>query len=107
MEEMGAVNRSVPLETLEEETQKWARALADVSPESLAVTKEFINGVLDLSGYGVSWRSHFEMHTAIQWVRFRKDEVSFYRAKKNGGLKGYLDQRKTHSTPKQKVGQVA
>jgi len=37
-----------------------------------------------------------------RWVRFRPDEVSFYRSKKHGGLKGFLEERAIHATPKKK-----
>jgi enoyl-CoA hydratase len=99
MAEMGAVNSAVPPEKLEEETARWAEALARLAPDSLAVTKEFINGVVDLTGEGIGWRSHFETHIAIQWIRFRSGEVNFYREKKEGGLKGFLKERKAHATP--------
>jgi len=102
MEMIGAINRAVPLEKLEEETNKWALAIASLPPDALAVTKEFVNGMLDITGYGAEWRVHYEGHVTIQWVRFRPDEVSFYRSKKHGGLKGFLEERAIHSTPKEK-----
>ena len=100
MEAIGAINKAVALATLDEETRRWAKAAAAIPADSFSLAKELINGVMDVTGYGTAWRSHFEMHVAIQWVRFRRDEVSFYRAKKEGGLKGYLEERKTHATPK-------
>lgn len=102
METIGAINKAVPLQNLEQETRRWAQALADLSPDALALAKEFISGVLDIAGYGAAWRSHYETHIGIQWVRFRPDEVSFYRSKKHGGLKGYLEERADHATPKRK-----
>ncbi len=104
MEATGAINKAVPRDKLEEEVMKWAEALATIPPDALAVTKEFVNGLLDITGYGAHWRAHYEGHVSIQWVRFRPDEVSFYRAKKYGGLKGFLKDRAAHATPKRKRG---
>lgn len=102
MEMVGAINKAVPLEKLEEETNKWAQVIANQPRDALAVTKEFINGMLDITGYGAMWRTHYEGHVMIQWVRFRGDEVSFYKSKKDRGLKGFLQERAMHATPKKK-----
>ena len=102
MEEIGAINKAVPASKLEEEVDKWAQAIASQPQDALAVTKECINGMLDITGHGAMWRTHYEGHIMIQWVRFRKDEVSFYKSKKDKGLKGFLQERAMHSTPKKK-----
>ena len=102
MEEVGAINKAVPASKLEEEVNKWAQAIASQPQDALAVTKECINGMLDITGHGAMWRTHYEGHIMIQWVRFRKDEVSFYKSKKDKGLKGFLQERAMHSTPKKK-----
>ena len=102
MELIGAINKAVPLDRLEEEATKWALAIATLPQDALAVAKEFINGMLDITGYGASWRVHYEGHVSIQWVRFRPDEVSLYRSKKHSGLKGFLEERAVHATPKKK-----
>lgn len=102
MELIGAINKAVALDKLEEETNRWAQAIVSMPADALAVTKEFINGMLDITGYGALWRTHYEGHVSIQWVRFRPDEVSFYRSKKYRGLKAFLEERAVHATPKKR-----
>jgi 1,4-dihydroxy-2-naphthoyl-CoA synthase len=98
MERIGAVNKAVPVDKLEEEVNKWAQAVLLIAAEPLAIQKELINGIQDITGMGASWRTHYEGHIGLQWVKFRKDEVSFYKAKKDSGLKGFLDDRATHTS---------
>jgi len=98
MARIGAVNKAVPLDQIEEEVEKWAQAVLLIAAEPLAIQKELINGIQDITGMGASWRTHYEGHIGLQWVKFRKDEVSFYKAKKDSGLKGFLDDRATHTS---------
>ena len=48
---------------------------------------------------GIS-RAHFHAHLALQYVRFRPDEVNLYKAKKEKGLKGFLEDRSKTASPK-------
>ena len=97
MERIGAINKAVPVDQLEAEVEKWVQAILQLPADSLAVQKELIGGAQDITGMGASWRTHYEGHIGLQWVKFRKDEVSFYKAKKDAGLKGFLDQRAEHT----------
>lgn len=49
--ELGMINRIVPLATLQEDTMRYARRLALVSPEALAATKLSINRGFDAAGF--------------------------------------------------------
>lgn len=97
--ELGFVNKAVPKERLEEETLKWAEILSQLSPEVVAITKEWINGTLDITGMGSAQRNHFISHVALQYVRFRPYEVNLYKAKRDKGLKGFLKDRAIAATP--------
>jgi enoyl-CoA hydratase len=96
---LGFVNKAVPIDKLEEETLKWAEALSQLSPDVVAITKEWINGTLDITGTGSALRSHFVSHLALQYVRFRPDEVNLYKARRDAGLKGFLADRAKSATP--------
>lgn len=96
---LGFANKAVPIDKLEEETLKWAEALSQLSPDVLAITKEWINGTLDITGTGSALRSHFVSHLALQYVRFRPDEVNLYKARRDSGLKGFLADRAKSATP--------
>jgi enoyl-CoA hydratase len=98
-EALGFINKSVPKDKLEEETLKWAETLSQLSTEAVAITKEWINGTLDITGMGSALRSHFTGHLALQYVHFRPEEVSYYRERRDKGLKGFMKERAEAATP--------
>ena len=97
--ELGFINKAVPKDKLEEETLKWAEALSQLSSETIAITKEWINGSLDITGVGSSQKSHFILHLGIQYVHFRPYEVNLHKAKRDKGLKGFMKERAISATP--------
>ncbi|MBI3967009.1 MAG: enoyl-CoA hydratase/isomerase family protein [Chloroflexi bacterium] len=96
--ELGLVNRSVPLDDLDDEVRRWADRLAVLPADSLLLAREWLNGTLDVTGIGVAWRSHYAGHLAIQWIRFQPDEVNFYKARRDRGLRGYFATRAVQAT---------
>lgn len=96
---LGFANKAVPIDKLEQEVMKWAEALSQLSIEAVAITKEWINGTLDITGMGATQKGHFLAHLALQYVHFRPDEVNLYKAKKDKGLKGFLEDRAKTATP--------
>ena len=97
--DIGFANKAVPVEQLEEETLRWAETLSHLPSEAVAVTKEWINGTLDITGMGGTQRAHFLAHLALQYVRFRPDEVNLYKEKRDKGFKGFLKDRADAATP--------
>jgi len=97
--ELGFANKAVPADKLEEETLRWAETLSQLPSEAVAVTKEWMNGMLDIMGMGGTQRAHFHAHLALQYVHFRPDEVNLYKAKKDKGFKGFLEDRAKTATP--------
>jgi hypothetical protein len=77
---------------------KWAEALSRLSPEVVVITKEWINGTLDITGIGAAWRSHYMEHLMLQYVRFRPGEVNLYKVRRNKGLKGFIQERAEAAT---------
>ena len=98
--ELGFANKAVSIEKLEDETLRWAETLTQLPSEAVAVTKEWMNGMLDIMGMGGISRAHFHAHLALQYVRFRPDEVNLYKAKKDKGFKGFLEDRSKTASPK-------
>ena len=98
--ELGFANKAVSIEKLEDETLRWAETLSQLPSEAVAVTKEWMNGMLDIMGMGGISRAHFHAHLALQYVRFRPDEVNLYKAKKDKGFKGFLEDRSKTASPK-------
>jgi len=96
---LGLINQAVHPDKLDEEVDRWAQLLCLPSPEALAITKEWINGILDITGSGTSWRSHYGSHLMLQYVRFHPDEVSLYKVRREKGLKGFFVERASSATP--------
>ncbi len=100
--ELGLVNKAVPADKLEEEVNRWAEALASIPPDALTFAKETINGIQDITGFGLSQRGHYEGHLALQFVRFRPDETNMYKSQRDKGFKAFLTERAMHATPGEK-----
>jgi enoyl-CoA hydratase len=90
---IGLVTRAVPATELEPTVRQYASALAAIPPDELALTKELVNGIHELTGLRRSMRAHFQGHLGIQWVRWREGEVNFYRLKRDKGWRGFLQER--------------
>ncbi|MFQ5826037.1 MAG: enoyl-CoA hydratase/isomerase family protein [Dehalococcoidia bacterium] len=101
--EGGLITRAVPLEGLEAEVMRWAGVICQMPAEVLTITKEWLNGIADISGMGASWRSHFAEHLMLQYVHFHPDEVSLYKARRDRGLKGFFVERAVSATPEAKA----
>ena len=98
-EALGFINKAVPKDKVEEEALEWARVLSQLPSERVAITKEWINGALDITGMGSAQRSHFISHLLLQYVHFRPYEVNLYKAKRDKGLKGFMKERAISATP--------
>jgi len=97
--DLGLINKAVPMERLDEEVDRWARASALVPNDLIALSKESINGIDDIAGYGSQLRNHYDMHIALQFVRFRPEETNLYRTRREKGLKGFIVERGKAATP--------
>ena len=93
------INKTVPADRLDDEALTWAKAIAEIPADALALTKEFLNGCADISGISRAWRSHHARHIALQFIRFPEGEVNFYKLRRDKGLKGYFSDRKQSATP--------
>lgn len=100
--DLGLINKAVPLEQLEEEVNRWANALALIPNDLIALAKETINGIDDIAGYGSQVRNHYDWHIALQFIRFRPDETNLYKNRRDKGLKGFIQTRAAHATPRGK-----
>ena len=98
--DLGLINKAVPMEQLDEEVNRWANALALIPNDVTAVAKETMNGIDDIAGYGSQLRNHYDFHIAVQFVRFRPEETNLYKGRKDKGLKGFIQTRAAHATPK-------
>jgi 2-(1,2-epoxy-1,2-dihydrophenyl)acetyl-CoA isomerase len=80
--ELGLANRAVPAESLMEEAVKWAKALAERAPLSIAATKKAMRHATS-----ESWASTFDVEAPLQ-KKLRESEDSAE------GVAAFLEKRK-------------
>ena len=61
-EQIGMVNKVVPLEDLQEETLKLAKHIAQMDPFALRQAKRAVNQTLDVQGFYAAIQSVFDIH---------------------------------------------
>ena len=87
---LGAVNRVVPRDSLDEETMKLAQKIALTPPGTLQATKRSINRMLD----GMGWRSSHEEHTET-WIanHFGDEHKQLHAERGSLGLREFIRRR--------------
>lgn len=96
---LGLINGSFPAEDLETEVRAIALRLAELDSEAVARMKQWYAHCWDTAGLGLSYRAHYQSHTAAQWVRHRPDENNFYKTRGQQGLSGYFRERASRAVP--------
>jgi enoyl-CoA hydratase len=97
--EIGLINGAFPSDRLAAEVRREALWLAELPVEAVARIKQWYAHLWDAAGLGLSYRAHYESHTAAQWVRHRPGENNFYKVRGQQGLSGYFRERAAAATP--------
>jgi len=92
-ERMGIVNKAVPLDKLEEETKKMARAATLMPRDGIAIGKAMAQVAYDTLGLTSSFSQGYLGHTMATNVRFEEDEFNFLRARRDLGVKEAIKAR--------------
>ena len=82
--DLGLANKSVPADSLMDETLKWAQALAERAPLSLAATKKAMRHAASNS-----WASTFDVEAPLQKVLRNSEDFE-------EGVKSFFEKRKAH-----------
>ncbi len=82
--ELGLANKSVAADSLMEETLKWAQALAERAPLSLAATKKAMRHAASNS-----WASTFDVEAPLQKVLRNSEDFE-------EGVRSFFEKRKPH-----------
>ena len=87
---LGAVNKVVPRDRLDEETMRLAQKIALTPPATLQATKRSINRMLD----GMGWRASHEQHTEV-WIanHFGDEHKQLHREREGLGLREFIRRR--------------
>ncbi|MBI4307899.1 MAG: enoyl-CoA hydratase/isomerase family protein [Chloroflexi bacterium] len=86
MYELGAINRCVPLEKLDEETEKLARAVAQQPRDGIAIGKIGRHILFEQLGIG-STGVGAVLHTLFTNLRWESDEGNFYKLRRDKGTR--------------------
>ena len=93
-ERIGLITRAVPADKLEEEVERLADAICLMPRTGLELNKEMLNGAMDICGLEAAWRSCAAMHFMGNFQRFHPDDYSFWRTRRDEGLKGTIESRR-------------
>jgi enoyl-CoA hydratase len=91
--EKGLINRSVPLERLEDEVMDLARELTLMPADGVVMGKEALRLVMDIMGVRTAYTFGAISHTLNTNARFEPDEFNFFRERREVGAKEAFHQR--------------
>jgi enoyl-CoA hydratase/carnithine racemase len=86
---IGLVNRMVPRERLEEETQALANAIAVLDPVAISLTKRSINRAWEGAGFRDALMANVDIDAAIESAEV-PERVEFNRIRQRNGLKAAI-----------------
>jgi enoyl-CoA hydratase/carnithine racemase len=86
---IGLVNRMVPRERLEEETQALANAIAVLDPVAISLTKRSINRAWEGAGFRDALIANVDLDAAIESAEV-PERVEFNRIRQRNGLKAAI-----------------
>jgi len=90
MLDYGMANWVFPNDTLDTETRKIARRIANVDSELLSLSKTLVNRIFEQKGYSHSMKSSGEL---IGYARRLKSSLDFRKTTREKGLKAALEER--------------
>lgn len=91
--EIGLLNVVVPEAKLEDEVNRYAKAISICPGDVLPLMKESINGNLEVRGLGEAWRFLNGMQLIAQQRRPEPDEFNFYQVRDKKGLNDAIEER--------------
>ena len=86
-ERIGLVNYAVPVDKIEEEVEKVAKALELVPADSIAIGKAMTNLALERLGYGEAFAHSYIGHTLATNLSFREGEYNFIKERRDKGTR--------------------
>ena len=86
-ERIGLVNKVVPADKLEEETNKMAEAITLLPADGIAIGKAMTHLLLDRLGLTTSFILGYVGHTLFTNLRWEPDEYNFFKERKEKGPK--------------------
>ena len=86
-ERIHLINRAVPADQLEAETEELARGIARYSRDGLAISKAARHSVYDMLGVTQYFTTAYWAPTLMTNMKWESDEYNFFKERRNKGLK--------------------
>ena len=90
---IGLINRAVPLDQLEDEVNRYAEGFAKFPRDGIAMGKASKQVVCDAMGITSGMTNHWMMHTMQTNIHFEEDEFSFFKARRDMGVREAIHAR--------------
>ena len=90
---IGLINRSVPIEKLEEEVNRYAEGFAKFPRDGIALGKTAKHSVFDIMGITRGLTTSYIMHTLQTNIKFEEDEFNFFKARRDMGVRDAIHAR--------------
>ncbi|MBI2906595.1 MAG: enoyl-CoA hydratase/isomerase family protein [Chloroflexi bacterium] len=94
-ENLGMINRAVPIDRLEEAVEDLAQAISRMPADALELNKNSVNGLLDLASLSAARRVSNLMHAMGTLQRMRPGEYSFFKSRRDFGVKATIEARRS------------
>ena len=89
----GLVNKVVPDDKLEEETNKLAKAAASLPFDGIVMGKTFLQGIIDAAGVSIGEYIGYMGHAMQTGIRYEPGEFNLLKERRDKGVKGSTIER--------------
>jgi enoyl-CoA hydratase len=90
---IGLINRAVPIDQLEDEVNRYAEGFARFPRDGIAMGKASKQVVYDIMGITNGLTNHWLMHTMQTNIHFEEDEFSFFKMRRDLGVREAIHRR--------------
>ena len=89
----GVIDAVVPLDKLEDEVERWAKAICQISKDAVAIGKRALHMGYDGLGVAQGWGQGFIMHTLGVQQHLDEGDFNIFAGRKREGAKGSFGDR--------------
>jgi enoyl-CoA hydratase len=90
---IGLINRAVPPDRLEDEVNRYAEGFAKFPRDGIAMGRVAKQAVCDAMGVTAGMTTSWTMHTMQTNIHFEEDEFSFFKARRDMGVRDAIHAR--------------
>ncbi len=90
---IGLINRAVPADQLEDEVNRYAEGFAKFPRDGIAMGRAAKQAVCDAMGITSGMTNSWMMHTMQTNIHFEEDEFSFFKARRDMGVRDAIHAR--------------